>query len=98
MAPGVAPVVGLATVFELAAGVARAGGVDRESAARTSPSFACHARRATLDDGELRGGGRRIADPGNLGTILRSAEAAGADVVVLTPGTVDPFNPKVVRA
>jgi TrmH family RNA methyltransferase len=40
----------------------------------------------------------RVGDPGNLGTILRSAEAAGADVVVLTPGSVDPFNPKVVRA
>ena len=40
----------------------------------------------------------RIADPGNLGTILRSAEASGADLVVLTPGSVDPYNPKVVRA
>jgi TrmH family RNA methyltransferase len=40
----------------------------------------------------------RIADPGNLGTILRSAEAAGFDAVVPTVGTVDPFNPKVVRA
>jgi TrmH family RNA methyltransferase len=40
----------------------------------------------------------RVQDPGNLGTILRSAEAAGADAVVLTPGSVDPFNPKVVRA
>jgi RNA methyltransferase, TrmH family len=40
----------------------------------------------------------RIADPGNLGTILRSSEAAGADAVVLTPGSVDPYNPKVVRA
>jgi len=42
--------------------------------------------------------GDRIADPGNAGTILRSAEAAGADGVVLTPGSVDPTNPKVVRA
>lgn len=40
----------------------------------------------------------RIGDPGNLGTILRSAEAAGADAVVLTPGSVDPYNSKVVRA
>jgi TrmH family RNA methyltransferase len=40
----------------------------------------------------------RVADPGNLGTILRSAEAAGADLVVLTPGSVDPYSPKVVRA
>ena len=40
----------------------------------------------------------RVADPGNLGTILRSAEAAGVDGVVLLAGSVDPFNPKVVRA
>ncbi|CAN5558823.1 hypothetical protein BH23ACT3_BH23ACT3_04920 [soil metagenome] len=40
----------------------------------------------------------RLADPGNLGTLLRSAEAAGVDAVVLTPGSVDPFNPKVIRA
>ena len=39
-----------------------------------------------------------LADPGNLGTILRTAEAAGADAVVLTPDTVDVTNPKVVRA
>jgi TrmH family RNA methyltransferase len=40
----------------------------------------------------------RIADPGNLGTILRSAEAAGVELVVLTPGSADPYAPKVVRA
>lgn len=40
----------------------------------------------------------RIADPGNLGTIMRSAEAAGASRVVLTAGTVDAFNPKVIRS
>jgi RNA methyltransferase, TrmH family len=39
-----------------------------------------------------------VADPGNLGTIIRSAEAGGADGVVVTPGTVDAFNPKAVRA
>ena len=39
-----------------------------------------------------------VGDPGNLGTMLRSAEAAGIDAVVVTPGTVDAFNPKVVRA
>lgn len=40
----------------------------------------------------------RVADPGNLGTIWRSAEAAGADAVVVTPGTVDTTSPKVVRS
>ena len=40
----------------------------------------------------------RVSDPGNLGTMLRSVEAAGADLVVLTPGSVDQYNPKTVRA
>jgi len=40
----------------------------------------------------------RLSDPGNLGTILRTALAAGVEGVGLTPGSVDPFNPKVVRA
>jgi TrmH family RNA methyltransferase len=39
-----------------------------------------------------------IQDPGNLGTILRAAEAAGVHAVWLSPGCVDPYNPKVVRA
>lgn len=39
-----------------------------------------------------------ISDPGNLGTILRTAEAAGADAVVLGNGSVDLYNGKVVRA
>jgi TrmH family RNA methyltransferase len=39
-----------------------------------------------------------VQDPGNLGTILRSAEAFGAGGAVLGDGTVSPFNPKVVRA
>jgi len=39
-----------------------------------------------------------VQDPGNLGTILRSAEAFGAGGVLLGDGTVSPFNPKVVRA
>jgi RNA methyltransferase, TrmH family len=39
-----------------------------------------------------------VQDPGNLGTILRSAEAFGAGGVLLGEGTVSLFNPKVVRA
>jgi TrmH family RNA methyltransferase len=39
-----------------------------------------------------------VQDPGNLGTILRSAEAFDAGAVLLGEGTVSPFNPKVVRA
>ena len=39
-----------------------------------------------------------IADPGNLGTLLRTAWAAAAEAVFLTPGTVDAYNPKTVRS
>ena len=39
-----------------------------------------------------------VQDPGNAGTILRSAEAAGAGAVLFTGSSVDPTNPKAVRA
>lgn len=40
----------------------------------------------------------QVRDPGNAGTALRTADAAGADAVVLTRGSVDVRNPKAVRA
>ena len=40
----------------------------------------------------------RVADPGNVGLILRTAEAAGAGGVFLSPGCADHLNPKAVRA
>ena len=40
----------------------------------------------------------RLQDPGNLGTIIRTADAAGFGTIILTKGTVDPYNPKVVRS
>lgn len=39
-----------------------------------------------------------VRDPGNMGTLLRTALAARVDVVLLPPGNVDPFSPKVLRA
>jgi TrmH family RNA methyltransferase len=40
----------------------------------------------------------QVNDPGNAGTVIRTADAAGADAVVLTAGSVDPHNSKCVRA
>lgn len=39
-----------------------------------------------------------LQDPGNLGTIMRTAEGAGADGIVMTRNTVDIYNPKTIRA
>jgi RNA methyltransferase, TrmH family len=52
---------------------------------------------------ELRGTGpslylHGVADPGNVGTVLRAAAAFGSDAVVMSPRTADPFGPKAVRA
>lgn len=63
----------------------------------------CDLLDASLDD-VIRPGARMsvvlesAADPGNVGTIIRTADAAGADGVVLTGGSTDPFSGKVVRA
>lgn len=40
----------------------------------------------------------QIRDPGNAGTVLRAADAAGADAVLVSKGSVDLYNPKVVRS
>ncbi|MFW0181340.1 TrmH family RNA methyltransferase [Rothia sp. P5766] len=40
----------------------------------------------------------QIQDPGNAGTVLRAADAAGADLIVTTKGSVDLYNPKAVRS
>ncbi len=39
-----------------------------------------------------------VGDPGNVGTVLRSAQAFGASCVALGPGCADPHSPKAVRA
>ena len=85
-------------VRHLAAGVA-----DRIGELRTSTGvFAIvgqpRADVAALDAGDLWLVLPAINDPGNLGTMIRSAEAAGADGISIGPGSVDPYNPKVVRA
>ncbi|GKU81521.1 RNA methyltransferase [Niallia sp. NCCP-28] len=40
----------------------------------------------------------QVQDPGNLGTIIRTADACGVDAVIIGDGTVDIYNPKVVRS
>jgi TrmH family RNA methyltransferase len=98
--PG-APEVGAGSAprFELAPGV-----IERVATTVSPQPVLALARRMDVALGDVAGRGgfvvvaAGLTDPGNVGTILRSAEAAGADAVVLTEGAVDVFNPKVVRA
>lgn len=53
------------------------------------PNLPPNARRVVILDS--------IRDPGNLGTILRTAGAAGVDALLLSPTCVDPYNPKALR-
>lgn len=62
-------------------------------------------RQFSVKVGDLLAGSPRlvavleeIRDPGNAGTIIRAADAAGADGVILTGNSVDAYNPKVVRS
>ncbi|MBE6481037.1 MAG: RNA methyltransferase [Actinomyces ruminicola] len=78
-------------------------GVGGGGAEAAAPAGDADARSDSLLDTVLPGA-RLVAvltetqDPGNAGTIIRAADAAGADAVVLVKGSVDPTNPKVVRA
>lgn len=96
VAPGSEPITG-APWWPLADGV-----IDRVATTeRPQPHLAVVRlpdAAGALADHDLVVVADELGDPGNLGTILRSSEAAGVDAVVLTPGSVDPFNPKVVRA
>ncbi len=40
----------------------------------------------------------RVQDPGNMGTIIRTSESANIDAIIITGGSVDPYNDKVLRA
>jgi TrmH family RNA methyltransferase len=93
---GVDPVSSVAPAFVLGPNV-----LDRVASTDTpQPLLAVVSMRSrTLPEGSsFVLAAHQVADPGNAGTIIRSAEAAGADAVVLTPGSVDMYNPKVVRS
>ncbi len=98
VAPGVAPVAGAGIVHELADGV-----IDKVTDTETPPGIVAivEHRPGTIADlaaAQFVVVADAIADPGNLGTLMRSAEAAGADAIVVTRGTVDSANPKTVRS
>lgn len=96
VAPGGTPVPCDAPVFALAPNV-----IERIASTESPRRVLATVRMRPMaipPDADLVVVGDRLADPGNAGTIIRSAEAAGADVVVLTPGSVDAFGPKVVRS
>ena len=85
-------------VFEVPAGIF--GRLSRTEAPQ-GVALVCMPRRATLEEAietDLLVVADRIQDPGNLGAILRSSLAFGAGAVLTTRGTVEMFNPKVLRA
>ncbi|MFA6548550.1 MAG: RNA methyltransferase [Candidatus Margulisiibacteriota bacterium] len=67
-----------------------------------TPSVSALPRHLPLSKGERREGVivfcHEIQDPGNLGTIIRTADAAGASGIILSKGTVDLYNSKTIRS
>ncbi len=98
VSPGGTPIYGASPVFELGTGV-----LERVASTESPQPLLAIAAMPTRSLNDVAGStflvvAAAISDPGNLGTILRSAEAAGAQAVVTLAGTVDPYSPKVVRS
>ena len=97
-----------AVAERVAAGGVALRGLDTYAEARVGdtvnpqPVFALAEMHRTgitdLDGIDLALVATQVGDPGNAGTLMRSAAAAGAQVIVLGRGSVDAYNPKVVRA
>ncbi|HWX95906.1 MAG TPA: RNA methyltransferase [Solirubrobacteraceae bacterium] len=66
--------------------------------ASSSRVIAVYEQRWSAPEGPLCVYLHGVADPGNVGTIIRSAQAFGASSVALGPGCADPYSPKAVRA
>jgi TrmH family RNA methyltransferase len=85
-------------VYELSPGV-----LERVAATVTPQPVLAIAGMVDVDLADLEGAGLVVVcvdvrDPGNLGTVLRSAEAAGVGGIICCDGSVDVYNPKCVRA
>jgi RNA methyltransferase, TrmH family len=90
-ARGLEPVYGSQEVLDrMSQDAQQVVAVARQATLRWSASLAERVRLAPLMV--------EVRDPGNAGAVLRTADAAGADTVLLSPGSVDPHNPKVVRS
>lgn len=77
--------------------------LDKLADSRTPQGVVAVARMVLADLADVVGRGvlvvcEEVSDPGNAGNIIRTADAAGATAVVLTRGSVDPYNPKAVRS
>ena len=77
--------------------------LERLADSRTPQGVVAVARAVTVPLDQVVGRGVLVvlvdpSDPGNVGTVIRTADAAGATAVVLAGDAVDPFNPKAVRA
>jgi TrmH family RNA methyltransferase len=81
----------------------REGVLEKVGSTRTPQPVLAVASRITRSLDALTGSGIAlvavgVGDPGNLGTMIRSAEAAGSDAVVVCGNSVDVLNPKTVRS
>jgi len=98
VSPGSDPVSGAGIVHHVADGV-----LEKVADTESPRGVMAIARRPVVDVDVLTRASfvvvaHGLSDPGNLGTLMRSAEAAGADAIAITPGSVDATSPKVVRS
>ncbi|CAM5201736.1 TrmH family RNA methyltransferase OS=Ureibacillus acetophenoni OX=614649 GN=SAMN05877842_102444 PE=4 SV=1 [Ureibacillus acetophenoni] len=69
----------------------------------TTQGVFAHCKQIAISDADMSNWSKvllidAVQDPGNIGTMIRTADAAGLDAVILGKGTVNAYNPKTVRA